>query len=230
MKFKFIVFSFFVVCFLSRFTVSAADVSLVLKGGLNLAKWRGGGTQNYDNVISGIPEERKFKPGLCAGLGLGIKFNKFLALQPEFLYTRKGFKRDYKVVDQVNTVYLKLNYLELPVLLRLLIPAGTVTPNVYAGPAIATRVKIEGYTVIDGEKTDFTKQQDFAYNNNVRIFDIGLVMGGGIDIKIGPGSILIDFRYIMGLRKVWFGSNVNQNIPTEKNSVISFLLGYAIHF
>ena len=140
MNAKCIVSTFFTVYFLSCFTVSAADLSLVLKGGLNLAKWRGGGTQNYDNVIPGVPEERKFKPGLCAGVGLGIQFNKYLALQPEVLYSRKGFRRDYKYLDEVNTVYLKCNYLELPVLLRLLIPAGSVTPNVYAGPALATRV------------------------------------------------------------------------------------------
>jgi hypothetical protein len=226
------------VCLFSRATVLGADISIAFKGGLNLATWRGGDRQNVITVVNGIPEEKKSKPGLYFGLGLGIQFNDFFTLQPEFVSSMKGFKQVYKVqviegnqvVEKDNTVYLKVNYLEFPVLIKISLPVGAVNPVFYSGPAFAFRLKIKGYSELDGKKEDFTEQQNFAYNNNVRVFDFGLALGGGIDITAGPGYFILDIRYTVGFLNVWFGSNATDNYPDEKNSTLSFIAGYAIRF
>lgn len=212
-------------------TVSAADISLAFKGGLNIAKWRGGEKGNSVNFTGGIPEDKKSKTGMCAGMGLGINFSDFIALQPELLFSMKGYKQIFKLSNgENNELVLKVNYFEAPILLKISIPAGIVKPNFYMGPALAFRIRITGHCIIDGEKEEFNKDQNFALNNHVRIFDFGLAMGGGIDIKTGPGSIILDFRYTLGLREVWFGSYVNTNLPKDKNGTLSFILGYAINF
>ncbi len=218
-----------VIGLVSTAAVSAAKVSLEMKCGLNLAKWRGEPSLYNENVVSGTPEDKAFKPGVIGGFGLRIAFIDYLALQPELFYSMKGFKRIYDVGGEELALFLRVNYIELPILLKVTIPAGPVMPNFYAGPALATRVKLEGHTIMDGKKEEFFEYQRVTYNNRVRIFDLSIAMGGGIDIKVGSGSMFFDMRYTMGLRNLWIGSRTNPNIAKEKNSTLSFILGYAFH-
>lgn len=236
MRLNFYLTRVFIVCLFSSLTVSAVNISLGVKGGLNIASWRGGNLQNNVTVVSGIPEDKKFKAGWCAGLRVGIKFIDYFALQPEIGYSMKGFKQVYKIqvmegnkmVEKKKTMYLNVNYFEIPILLKALFPTGKMAPNIYTGLALAIRMKIKGYTVLDGNKTAFTGDENFAYNNHINIFDFGIAMGGGVTIKAGPGDFILDVRYTLGIRKLWFGANTNY--PKEKNNVFSFITGYAFNF
>ncbi len=230
MKLSRVLSGIIIVSCISAIAVSAAEVSLVLKGGLNLTKWRGAESTSYKNVLPGTSEDKTFKPGLVAGLGLRIAFIDYLALQPEFIYSMKGFRRTSDLSGEETVLFLKVNYTEMPILLKITIPAGPVTPNFYAGPALGIRVKFEGYTKTGNEKVQFDKYQKEAYNNHMRLLDLSIAMGAGIDFKVGSGSIILDLRYTMGLRSIWLGTKNNAYIPTEKNSTFSFILGYAIHF
>lgn len=117
------------------------------------------------------------------------------AIQPEILYSAKGQKLEFDNYTQ----FINLNYLEIPILFKLLIPAGIITPSLYAGPAFASKLgKVNGKDVSDGDVQYWTDENTDKCVNG---FDFGIAMGGDIGIKAGPGTIIIDARYTLGLTK-----------------------------
>ncbi|MGB2763813.1 MAG: porin family protein [Candidatus Aminicenantaceae bacterium] len=140
--------------------------------------------------------------------------NLSFAIQPEVLYTMKGAKIEATVLDITSMWEFNLSYLEVPVLVKFMIPTpGSVKPNLYAGPAVAIMLsgkvkhKIPGWPV---EEEDLRNMQDS---------DFGLIVGAGIDF----GKLMVDVRYVLGLLTA--SSTVNSDL---KNGVISISVGYSL--
>src|SRR5690606_1604477 len=93
------------------------------------------------------------RTGFSGGAYFIYRINKFLSLQPEFFYTARGFKVYYYIrqsgVDnsgkEYNSIYdtrrtIRMNYLELPMLLKVSIPIKRIQPYVLGGPVLAVNV------------------------------------------------------------------------------------------
>ena len=162
-----------------------------------------------------------------------MKVASFFAFQPELFFSSKGQKFEHNG----STLIYKLNYLELPVLFKLLIPTGgIVTPTVYVGPSFALKLgKIDGTMKNDGDKEDMPEDVRDEMDKSVNKFDFGLAMGGGLGINAGPGIIVLDVRYTLGLTKV---NKLTDDMKSEgltednlsKNSTLSLSLGYLFNF
>lgn len=226
MKIKLLVLSLLAICF---FTVSsfAAGVGLDFKGGLNLATYWG------DDVPS---DEAVRKAGAVVGAGACIKLGKVFVIQTELLFSMKGSNAEYEIEDWNNgnpitldaESKIKLTYLEIPVLFKFSFPAGPVLPNFYVGPAISFLL---------GAKVSFDDGTDDSYEDEdhkelYRGIDFGLAMGGGLDIKAGPGRVILEFRYTFGFLNVMETIKIlDEEITTEaRNTVLSIILGYGIDF
>ena len=135
------------------------------------------------------------------------------------------------------TLVVKMNYIEIPILLKLKIPAGPVLPNFYVGPALGLRAGVGGFLQIDDDKEEFTDEMKENLKEQTNVIDFGLAMGGGLDIVAGPGRVLIDIRYTLGfiqgakLTKEMEDAGLEKDdLPPDKNGALSFLVGYAIDF
>jgi hypothetical protein len=228
---------FFVFIFIFSLKGFAISIDLGLKGGINLAQFYGDGVNKIEEVDD--HSDMTFIIGGYGGLGFGIQIIDKFAIQPEVLFSMKGSKYGNRICSataptignsssemKCSDYILVLNYLEIPILFKLIIPAGAVSPNIYSGPALGILLSAKG-KVEDSNKNDDLK-------NNVEPIDFGLAMGGGIDIKAGPGKIVIDIRYNLGLipNKDPFdmgfddvGWDVN-----FKNSTLSLIAGYSFIF
>lgn len=114
------------------------------------------------------------------------------SIQPEVLYAPKGSTFSY---GGVRYEY-KLNYIEVPVLLKLSIPiGGTFYPNIFAGPQAGFRLS-EKRSVISSNGTQAVSTQK---TNGV---DYGGVFGGGIDIKLDNVVLGFDGRYMLGANEL----------------------------
>ena len=170
-----------------------------LTGGLNMANMTG----DYDENKSMLA----FGGGTYARLSLVPQFT----IQAEVLYMQKGTKWDE------GDEKLTLTYLEVPVLLMFNFPTpGPVSPSVFAGPYL-------GY-LLDA-KSDF-EGEEYDAKAAFKDFDFGVVLGAGIDLKVGPsGKVFFNGRYSRGL------SNIN-DLPVDdfslKNGVLSFFVGYSM--
>ncbi len=155
------------------------------------------------------------KTGLYIGGFMTYQFGDMFALQPEVTYSMKGAT---SAQGGVNST-ISLNYIEIPVFLKLYIPlAGnsSIKPEIYAGPSFAFNVAAS----IEQTQNGQTATSDFS--NQVKGFDMGLAFGGGIAFGIGTGLLDFSVRYSLGLTS-WDNSGNNL---TFTNNVLSLIIGY----
>ena len=133
---------------------AAAGVKFGIKGGANIANVNGDFTETIADWKSSV--------GFCAGIFLELNFGRILTIQPEVLYTMKG--------ADAGTGKLKFDYIEIPVLLKIRIPMGSVHPFIFAGPAFGFNLK----AVLDGIEVEDMPRADYS-----------AVLGGGHDGRCG---------------------------------------------
>ena len=169
---------------------SKPGVVVGLKGGLNF-------TNLY--MDDEIVDEQKFKYGFQGGLFVKIPVLKFLAIQPELLYSNQG-----NLVERYNNLTLfkspgqvryNLNYLSMPVLAVLNL--GPL--NVHAGPYVAYLLSANVTDLKANDATGANATEIRLSRKNFKTLDYGLMGGIGLDIEkfhIGARVFAADKRDI----------------------------------
>ena len=114
-----------------------------------------------------------------------------LSIQPEILALTKGTKFDDVGTDDDGKI--KLDYVEIPILLRFDLGQLYVMAGPSIGFDIGCEIEVEGFDtefdcddagtdVFDRSKTDF-----------------GLTGVAGLELSLGPGSLFVEGRYTHGL-------------------------------
>lgn len=176
---------------------------LGVKGGLNLS-----------NLYIDDVDDSHMKEGFHVGLYSKMNIAGPFSLQPEFMYTRKGAEVTYNRADLQDVDY-SLDYLELPLLLRLDI--GGV--NIHAGPYASYLMDVE------------TKAEDRRGNQVIIEEDEGLFhsvdygLSGGIGLEWR--ALDMGVRYNYGLRDVGYNGEDDPNnaLVNGRNSVAQFYVG-----
>lgn len=218
-------------------SASALEVSLGVKGGLNLSRLYGGEkvTDEFSGESYDPYEYQKPKSGMAIGVALQLKLADMFAIEPEVLFSQKGQKFKIDEMGMTAVSVQKINYIEIPVLFQILIPAGDVfTPMVYVGPSFGIKAgKPDGYDEFEGQKEEWTSDDRKSADESMSGFDFGLAFGVGAGIKAGPGSVVLDIGYSLGFLKLAKLSDemkdagfTESNLPKDKNSGFLFRLGY----
>ncbi len=206
-------------------SASALDLGLGVKGGLNLSS-----TYGID-----YKEDKGMLPGPVIGAGLQLKLASVFAIQPEVLFSSKGIKLKEKDV----TTRTILRYLEIPVLFQFLIPASdVVVPQFYAGPAIAFKTGFDIKAEYMDKELDIPNSEIDEAEDMLKSVDFGIAMGAGLGFKAGPGRLILDVRYTLGLTSIQDISDevkevadaLGISIDKERNMALSFMLGYMFEF
>jgi hypothetical protein len=109
-----------------------------------------------------------------------------------------------------------LDYIHVPILFRAGVPlAEGFDFDFEVGPSLAFLMSCS-VSVGDGEDTD-------CPDDTVKGFDYGIIAGGGFSWAAGPGDVLVDIRYDLGLTAIY---DVEDS-PDVKTSALQFLIGYA---
>lgn len=170
-----------------------------IKAGLSMATVTG-------DDIEGVSSKMGLAAGAFVNIGIGT-----LAVQPELLYVQKGAQ------DENNSDYKwKIDYLEIPVLLKATFGTGSAKPNLFIGPALGI--------LMSSKFTDGTNEMDAK--DGTSGMDLGLAIGGGVDVS----KLTFDIRYELGL------SNINKapegytgEMPTTNNSTLMLMVGYSFN-
>lgn len=188
-----------------------------MKGGVNIAyvttsRDAGGGVSN-----------RKITGGVT---GLYFDFEKTdnIAIRPEFNFIQKGFIRETPFGDRIY----RLNYFDLAVLFKYRFTNINNSPKkrkqlhifLLAGPFV-------GYSG-SGKITATETGKTFPYNFNGGVSlihqDAGLVFASGLELPVGKGYLVTDFRYNLGLLPLTNSSSSNGVV---KNHGFIASAGYA---
>ncbi|MGE5341007.1 MAG: porin family protein [Candidatus Omnitrophota bacterium] len=202
---------------------STLQAEIGIKLGVNGSRLRDMGT------VMGTNETMKNLLGFEGGVFVSLPIvPHILYLQPEALWVQRGGKLNLPqtgTIQQRETRY-KLNYIEIPVLLKVKFP-GVVAPYILAGGYGAFKMSSKRVIKVSGTQTE-----DIKIKTNLKNMDWGLVGGVGVDFKIGMAKILIEGRYEVGLTKI-FKTDADIFVPPTtaeigKNSRIVGMIGIAL--
>lgn len=73
----------------------------------------------FSNMHTEDVDKENMLTSFNAGLYVNIPVTSSLSIQPEFLYSRKGTELSYDNLFATGTAKFKLNYIEVPVLLKM---------------------------------------------------------------------------------------------------------------
>jgi hypothetical protein len=180
-------------------------ISIGLKAGLNLSNV-------YDS--EGEEFDADAKAGLAAGVFISIPIGTFLGVQPELMFSQKGYQSTGSVLGVDYSMTRTSNFVEVPLLLALK-PSETLT--LLIGPQYSYLVKQTN--VFDTPFTNTVVEEEFD-NENIRENTLGIT--GGMDITLE--------NFVIGARVAFDFLNNNgdgtSNTPRYKNVVGQITLGY----
>lgn len=194
---------FIVVCVLSVSTY-AQNVSFGAKAGVNFASLNGDDVDDLDGLT-----------GLHIGGVVDISFSELLSLQPELLFSMQGAKYEYSddVVSEEETY--KLNYLNVPVLLK---------------------VKVDGFSFELGPQVGFllSANEEYEYSDSfgsssgdedIKEFIKGVDVGGAFGVSYQlPMGLFFSGRYVLGFTSI---DDTDQGDDADiKNGVIQLSAGW----
>jgi hypothetical protein len=174
---------------------------------------------NYSNVYDSEGEDfdADGKFGFAAGAFLSIPLGEYLGIQPEVLFSQKGFKATGTMLGSTYEMTRTTNYIDVPLLVALK-PVHSIT--LLAGPQFSFLMKQRDK--FTGPNASYLQEEEFD-NDNIRKNTLGFI--GGADINLE--------HTVIGFRAGWDLSNNNgdgtSSTPRYKNVWAQATIGYRFY-
>jgi hypothetical protein len=189
-----------------------------IRGGLNISKIHGEYGVDSEPLTS-----------ITISIFISKPINEYFAFQPEITFISKGAKFDYTPYFIVTEKDI-LTYLEFPILAKAIFPIiDKIKIFILGGPApsllLRTKYKLKG---VDANYIayllDIPTEGTFEdIGLDTKPFELNLTFGAGISYSLKNNSILLDFRYSLGLTNIFD----LEPIVDAKNGVFSITSGVA---
>ncbi|MCS3670778.1 hypothetical protein GGQ21_001434 [Salinibacter ruber] len=145
---------------------------------------------------------------LHAGAVLLVPLTDAYFLQPELLYIQKGGHFSQPLSERYSVERYRLSYVQGLMLGRRALPIrGRLSAHAVAG--LSVDVALRGTVQRDARSArgTFEDRIDLLDDEHLRRWDVGLVVGAGLEYGIGAtGRLGLALRYNPGLRSVFAGS------------------------
>ncbi len=171
---------------------------------------------NYSNVYDSKGQQfnADSKLGFAGGAFLTIPIGKYIGVQPEVLFSQKGFKATGSLLGSPYSITRTTNFIDIPLFLAF---KPTEFLTILAGPQFSYLVKQND--VFTNSVTTIDQEKEFS-NDNVRKNIMGFV--GGVDITLT--------RMVIGARVAWDAQTNNgdgsSTTPRYKNVWYQITFGY----
>lgn len=178
------------------------------------------------NMAVSEGEKNQSRLGLILGGAVDYEFKDNLSFQGELLFIQKGSKFSESEDDFSFDSKTRLNYLEIPLLVKA--KFGEDDLKFYGNAGISLSFALGGSTEttmtgedFDGDKVTETENEKIKFGNGedqMKGMDFGLQIGGGVVIS---EKIVVDLRYGIGLSNLYNDSGDY----TEKNRAFQITVG-----
>ncbi len=162
-----------------------------------------GAEVGYSRSDLGGPDAQRVRSrqGALTGVFLQMPLAGPLSLRPEVLFALKGGLAQASV-EGGGAVQLDIGlaYIEVPLLLRVGVPRGRFRPMLFGGPAPALQIGCD-LQIVD-PSTPIRAACDETDLPTFRQFDVGVIVGGGLEVRWPQSALSLEARYDTGLRSV----------------------------
>lgn len=189
--------------------VTAQEIAL--KGGVAVSRFRSTGTNPFDGRF------------ISTAFGGHARFHfGRIALQPELQMVSRGATASESAVEE----RMRLEYMEVPVMLVVPVRIGRFEPYAFGGPMVSVETRCRSIIEENNLKTNFDCDESSTQNSFERsVIDYGASAGAGLSHQLGSGRILLEGRYTWGLRDIYDGAIDGVEI---RNRSAVFSIGYAL--
>lgn len=174
---------------------------------------------NYSNVYDAQGEEFQANPkfGSVAGVFLAIPIGRYFGLQPEALFSQKGFQATGRILGNTYNFTRTTSYIDLPLFFSVK-PSEFLT--IMAGPQYSYLIKQRD--VFANATTSIEQETEFI-NDNVRKNTFCVI--GGLDLTLK--------HVVISARAGWDVLNNNgdgtSTTPRYKNAWYQATIGYRLY-
>jgi hypothetical protein len=156
------------------------------------------------------------KLGAAGGVFLAVPIGKYFGVQPELLFSQKGFKGGGVLLGFPYSFTRTTSYLDVPILVQFK-PIEYFT--LLAGPQFSYLLKEKNVYTFGSNSS----QQEQAFSNeDVRNNILGFVVGADVTVK----------AFVLSARAGWDFQNNNKNgvstTPRYKNQFLQLTIGFRI--
>lgn len=162
-----------------------------------------------------------------------IKFNDNFGIQTEIMYSQKGVNiTDSQTYYDSYGYYIgsvrveetvEMNYIDVPVLLKVYIPVGNIYPNFFVGPSFGflQSANAKSKTIITySDGTSQTENGDNDIKSQLLSFVNSIAVGVGVDIDLNGTFLTFDIKYTVDI--------TDSSIKThDRHNVLSASVGFA---
>lgn len=203
--------------FILLFTYSFFPLQAQLFVGVKLGMYRSSYVATYNNSSANF----NFEPHLGGSIGINtnLKLSKVFSIQPEINVSNRGgyvsasmLSTDSYAVSYKETRRTSLNYLEVPLLLRIAVGKQKFRFFAVLGPHVSYMINGKDShsktAILWGGNTEIDAYSNYAGSQKrLNRSDFGAVLGLGASFKVGEGYLSLDARWTGGY------------IPVNKTSI-----------
>ena len=182
-------------------TVSVSLSQFGIKGGINLGTF-GGDDKSFNpgdinTALTGLPKvDPTARLGLAGGITYKVGLIAGLSIEPEVMYIQRGAVYEFSLPAGLGggsgKGTMKLDYIELPVLVKLALPIPIVSPYIEGGASYGMLISAK----LKGEGGGNSSEVDIKDGMNKS--NISALVGVGVELAM----LDINARYALGLSKI----------------------------
>ena len=170
---------------------ATAQISVGVRVGANFA--------NQDFEAEGLSISPDGITGLSFAVPVEIGITESFSVQPELVYIQKGSSFDFEFYGYTTKQETTINYFEIPILAKYKFVTEPVQAYIAAGPVIGFGLGGTISAEVNGQK----EEEDIDFERDgLKKSDFGLSIGAGVGFGAGPGQVVVDLRYILGLSNI----------------------------
>ncbi|MFD2999597.1 porin family protein [Pontibacter toksunensis] len=178
-----------------------------------------GGNDSYRESFN---DEYDYAIGAQFGAVFNFSVSKIVSIQPEILYSQKGYETHQPSVagDPTGDISskLRMNYLEVPVMARISFGGENFKSFVTAGPSAGYWMNGKSWFSFAGreEEKSYEFQDRYVDSMKDNRLDISANVGVGVAYNVGAGALNLDIRYGFGLSGI---SKYENDRPSDEPKV-----------
>lgn len=228
---------FFLIAFLFALSASAVEVSDSISSQDKIRIYSGfrfgfGGAKQRNTVINKNDGNFAINPNM--GAVLWIRFKQNFGLMAEANYSLKGIRFKNEEKDTLTVYQRRLHYFEFPLLVHASIGNNRFTEFIEVGlaPSYISGVYDQTSQFYEGRSV-YTESSDLIYNKPLpfptKRFDLSVLLGAGLGVKLGPGILHAGFRTNIGLLDIYKTDRVGYISQAQRQFNFQIQFGYLWH-